>query len=310
MIITSSAPIRSAAICGDRRGGAFDRGPGRRVDREIEAGGKSHRAEDPEAVFVEPFVGVADRANQAGAQIADTTDEIDHAVVERIEEHAADREVAPARIFFDRAEVHRRGAAAVDIGRVGAEGRNLELIAGDEHHDHSEPGPDRDRFVEQLLHHLGTGISRDVVVLGVGPEDPIADASAGEVGLEAGFVKAVHDAQRLMFLFRGHRKQSTFRRRALSYASRSHASRGFPLGGAVRPSECVEQRHEDRNHHRSGEKADRPVSVEPARDAQKQRDSRQIRALPHRPGLDEVVDRGDRDRAPDYKPIAVLQPLA
>ena len=129
---------------GDLGRGAAHRGPRRGIDLEVEPGGKAHRAQHPQMVFFEALGGVADSADQAGAQIAHPAHQVDDPPACRIEVHAADSEIAPARVLLDRAEAHRRGAAPVDIGRVGAEGGDLEGVAVDDHEDHAEARADGD----------------------------------------------------------------------------------------------------------------------------------------------------------------------
>src|SRR5512137_431914 len=105
-------------------------------------------------VLLESLAGVADRANHAEAQIAETADEIDQPLVDRIVEHAANSKIAALRIFFDRAEVDRRRTTAIDIRRIGAESCDLEVLAAEQDFDYAELCADRDGIVEKALHDL------------------------------------------------------------------------------------------------------------------------------------------------------------
>ena len=58
-------------------------------------------------VLGEAIVRIPDCANYSGAQVAHAADQVDEPVFDRIVKHAADGEVAPLRILFDRAEADR-----------------------------------------------------------------------------------------------------------------------------------------------------------------------------------------------------------
>ncbi len=220
MIVTTSSPTRSAAILATlgaaRRIAAHVAGSiskfsrvAKRIARSTRRWSSSKRSR-----------GIADRADDAGAQIAHPAHQVDDPLAGRVEVHPADREVAPARVLLDRAEAHRRGTAAVDVGRVGAKSGDLERVAVDDHDDHAEARADRDRVVEQALHDLGTRVGRDVVVLGRDAEHAVAHASAGEVGDEAALAQAVDYRQCLIFLLDTHGRPMRFN--LASRAARGH----------------------------------------------------------------------------------------
>ena len=151
-------------------------------------------------ILLEAVVGISDRANNPGAQIAHPANQIDQPVGDRIVKHPIDGEIAANRVFLDRAEAHRRRPASVGIFRVGAEGRDFDRLVVIEHHaDYAELGADRDRAVEHFLHHFGTRVGRDVVILGLDAEDSIAYTSAGENGAKAGIDQTANDEQRFFF---------------------------------------------------------------------------------------------------------------
>ena len=133
-------------------------------------------------------------------KIAQTADQIDQAVGDRIVKHPVDSEVASDSVFLDSAKAHRRGPASVGVFGVGAERRDLDRLVVIQHNaDHAELRADRHRAVEHFLHDLRTRVSRDVVVLGLDAKDSIAHTSAGENGAKAGIDKTANDVQRLFF---------------------------------------------------------------------------------------------------------------
>ena len=158
-------------------------------------------------ILVEAVVGISDRADDSGAQIAHPADQIDQAVGDRIVKHPADGEVAADCVFLDRAEAHRRGPASVSIFGIGAKRRDFEQVVVDQHADHAELRPDRHGAVEQFLHDLGTRVGGDVVILGLDAKDSIAHTSAGENGAKAGIDETANDIERLL-LFVAHGRLS------------------------------------------------------------------------------------------------------
>ena len=173
------------------------------LDGEIQARGETRGAHHAQMILGEAIVGIPDRADDPGAQIAHPADGVDQAILEGIVVHAADGEVAALRVLLDGAEADRRRTAAIDIRSVGAEGGDLERFALDDHHDDAELRAHRDGVVEQALHDLGTRIGRDVVILDGDSEQAIAHTSAVEERDEAVVAQAAQDREGLFFL-RGH----------------------------------------------------------------------------------------------------------
>ena len=136
-------------------------------------------------IFFEALIDFANRADNTRAQVAHTAYQVDNASGRGIEIHAANREIASLYVILDRSEAHRGGVAAVKVFGVGAEGRDLEMMVAENHHDHTETCAHGDRMVEKLLHLRGQGIGGDIVVLWGDPEDLVAHASAREIGGKA-----------------------------------------------------------------------------------------------------------------------------
>ena len=104
----------------DTRRQTLHRGKCRRVDIEFQTGGKPHRADHAQAVFLEARLGIADGAYQAAPKILSAADQIDHSIGERIVNHAVDREVAPVNVLCQasRSAPHSAGGHR-DTGRHG-----------------------------------------------------------------------------------------------------------------------------------------------------------------------------------------------
>src|SRR5581483_9504068 len=126
-------------------------------------------------------------------------DVVDHLLVDRVEEHAVDGEVAAPGVLLGGGEGDRVRPAAVGVAEVGAEGGDLDLepvplgVAGAEDLDYAEAGPDADAAAEESLHLLRSGVGGDVVVGGVEAEQFVADAPAGPQGAVARLLQAGDD---------------------------------------------------------------------------------------------------------------------
>ena len=139
-------------------------------------------------------------------------DEIDYLAVDGVEIHPADRKIAAADVFFNGAVADSGGTAAVNVGGVGAEGRDLEWFAVDDDHDHAELRAYRDSMFEEVLDDFGTGVGGDIVILGGYAEDAIADASASQVGGEARLAQFRANRDGLVFLdARSHAVRQVYR---------------------------------------------------------------------------------------------------
>ena len=180
----------------DLIGHRFDRLPGGRVDLEVQRRGKPHRAQQAQLVLAEPGHWLADRPHDASSQILLTLDVVDHGGLLGIEEQAVDREIAPLGVVAGRAERHRVGMSAVGILGVGSKRGHFDLAGAlrPQHGHHAEGRAERKcpPPAEQLADLVRPGAGGHVVILGIAPEQLIAHAAAGPIGLEAGGAELRH----------------------------------------------------------------------------------------------------------------------
>jgi hypothetical protein len=76
----------------------------RRIEREVEPRGHDHGAQHPYRIFLEPFVGIADRADDPRLDVVEAAHVVDDRAVRDVVEERVDREVAAERVFLGRAE--------------------------------------------------------------------------------------------------------------------------------------------------------------------------------------------------------------
>ena len=193
------------------------------LDLEAQLGSKPHHTDDAHRVFAIAPVGVADHAQQAGADVGDAAVVVDHGLRQGVVVHRVDREVAPRRVLDLRApdvvaqhpaagvhHVRLVGTAllaglldaghAVDGGhvQVGAEGRDLDdfvFAPAAEHHVHQAKAPtDDERTPEQALDLLRGGVGGHVEVFGPQTHQQVAHGAAHHVGLEARVLQCLHHA--------------------------------------------------------------------------------------------------------------------
>jgi hypothetical protein len=160
----------------------------------VKTGGKSHGSNHAQLVFAKTIFRISDGANDPGAQIFLPADEIEDFIRERVEHQAIDREVAALYIFFGRIGIFDAiGMAAVGIADIGSKRRDLNLSrpVGDNHD--AEFRSDGEAIRKQFLHAIGRGVGGDVVVDRLAPEQNIAHAAAGEIGLMAAIAQDAAD---------------------------------------------------------------------------------------------------------------------
>ncbi len=160
-----------------------------RIDLEAEHRGEPHGPQQPQLVFAEPGCRIADRSNNAAGQIVLPADEVDHLRSLGVVEQAVDREVAALGVVAGRAEGDGVGMSAVGILGIAAERGHLDLAGplgpDDGHHAEGRAHGQGSPPAEQLADLVGPGARRDVVILGIAAQQLIADATAGQIGLEA-----------------------------------------------------------------------------------------------------------------------------
>ncbi len=183
------------------------------VDVEVELGLEAHDAQQPYGILGEPHLGVADERDTSGLEVGHAADEVDDLFRLRIEIECVDGQIAPERIFFQRAEqvVPHNDAVlvmlAVDVvvlfdvvfvvlGRF-AEGRDFQHLATYTHMGDSETPSDQPRAPEQVFDLFRRGTGCHVEIFGLFFEEQVADAAADQQGLEACLVERIGHFQRL-----------------------------------------------------------------------------------------------------------------
>ena len=140
------------------------------------------------------MVGIADGANNSGAQIFLAADVIEDFIRERVEHQAVDGEVSALYIFFGRAGVlDAVGMAAIGVANVAAERSDFDLRGAVGDDDDSELRADCEAIGEKLLHAVGRGVGGDVVINRCAAEQNVAHAAAGEIGLMAAIAQDAAD---------------------------------------------------------------------------------------------------------------------
>ena len=98
-IPSSSAAIRSPLILTMLRGVAAMAAYVCGLDGETQPRGETHGAEHPQVVLAEPLVRIADGPDDAFLKVGLPAHVVDDLLLERVVEHAVDREVAPAGVL-------------------------------------------------------------------------------------------------------------------------------------------------------------------------------------------------------------------
>ena len=81
---------------------------------------------------------------------------------------------------------------------AGTKGRYLDDVAAEADMGQTESPADQPGIAEQLAHLLRMGIGRDVEILGLEPQEEIADAAADQKCLETGLLQPVQDFQGIL----------------------------------------------------------------------------------------------------------------
>jgi hypothetical protein len=137
--------------------------------------------------------GRADGAEEFRAQILLAADPVVQLLRDGIKEEAVDGEVAAAGVGLGVAEGDLFRAAAILVVGFGAEGGDLEFMAGFKDDDDTEFAADGKGAAKEALDLGGQGGGGDVVVLGFAAQETVADAAADPVRGEAGRLEAADD---------------------------------------------------------------------------------------------------------------------
>ena len=186
-------------------------------------------------------LGIADGAEDPGLEVGLAADVVDQRVVQGIEEHPVDREVAPRGVELGRAEDDRLGAAAVDVGPVAAEGRDLDLDrrwpAGSRTRTTPNAAPTGIvRWRKTFITWSGVALGGDVVVAGGLAEQQVAHATARPEGLMPRVAKPADDLRGKLAAELSDRHRPLPIRAPARQAARAWA---HPSGSRVRIAICV-----------------------------------------------------------------------
>ncbi|MFO0634735.1 MAG: hypothetical protein U0168_17970 [Nannocystaceae bacterium] len=187
------------AALDDVRRDLEQRGPGLRLEVEVEPRGELHRTDHPHRILAEAQPGIADGADHPRVEVGHAVDEVDDLLGLDVEEQAVDGEVAPARVVFDAAPLVVGGDQRIVFAllRRGAKRAGLDDLRAEEHVGELEAAADDPAVAEQTADRLGRGARRDVEVLGAPPQVEVSDAAADEIGLVAGLQQPADDLERV-----------------------------------------------------------------------------------------------------------------
>jgi hypothetical protein len=170
---------------------------------ESETSREAHRAQHAQAVFFQSLFRAANGANDAGIEIGEAANIVQNRIAkgfriadalsqkaaaahwaQGIEQETVDGEVAALHVFFGGVRIaHSVGMAAVCIGQVRAEGRDLddEACAARlrRNQNHAEMRAHGEGAREHLQHHVRRRTGRHVEVGRFAAEQQIAHAAAG-----------------------------------------------------------------------------------------------------------------------------------
>ena len=148
---------------------------------------KADGPEKTEAILPETGGRLADGPDRFGPEVTLALNEIEHLLLEGVEKHAVDGEVAPLGVFFRRGESDGGRTATVQIGAVDPEGGDFKHMIALLEADHPKGfSLGIGGFGKDGLHLVGGGGSGDVDIRVRPVEQSVADAASGINGLMAG----------------------------------------------------------------------------------------------------------------------------
>jgi len=179
-------------------GGGLRHGdPGVVIDPEAELRHETSRAEQPERVFVETELRIADRPHHRQVKIGLPVEGIDQFAGQRVRGHRVDREIAPAQIVLERHPVlDRRLARGIGVGLLSVggdldrEGLALRIACKGEP-DGAELLADkvdraRSGALAEFRRLFGRTIGGEIEIGGSGIEQQIAHRTADQIKLTTG----------------------------------------------------------------------------------------------------------------------------
>lgn len=166
--------------------------PCRRFDFESQLHRKADGAEEAKAVFGKAGERIADGTDRFGREIFLTLNEVEEFILEGIEKHAVDGEIASFRVFFGCRECDGGGASSIEVRAVEPKGGDFEHVFFNTEPDDAKRFSLRvGGFGEEGLDLVGRGGGGDIHV-GVGPlQKGVADTTAGVDSDVAGLGKSL-----------------------------------------------------------------------------------------------------------------------
>ena len=171
-----------------------------RIDREVQTRGEGDGAQHADRIFAQPDIRVADRSDDAGAQILESADVIDDRERRDVVDERVDGEVAPERVLlgsaegvvvmdqvlaFGRGGIGRGDAVLHDLfarRHLTAEGGDLDDLRAELDVREPEAPADDPAVAKELLDLVRMRRCPDVEILWAAADEQVANAAADEIG--------------------------------------------------------------------------------------------------------------------------------
>jgi len=176
------------------RGQAHQGFPSRGLDLKAQLYGEADGPEQTKPVLAKAGPGIPDGADRFGLQIGPALHKIQHLVLQGIEKHAVDGEVATFGILLRCGESDGGGAATVEVGSVNAEGGDFKNVLALFEPDHAKGLALGIRGLGKngldLIRRGGRG---DIDIRISAVEQGVPDAAPGVDGLVPGLMETAHN---------------------------------------------------------------------------------------------------------------------
>jgi hypothetical protein len=188
-----------------------------RVDLEPEASGHRHRAKHAYGIFLKALRRIADRSDDAVAQVVEAAGVVDDREGRDVVEQRVDREVASEGILFRRAErvvtmdqsvelsisrfhIQRDWFCVVGVRQLrrrdlAAKGGDFDRLRAEANVRQAEPPSDDPAVAEESLDLVRVRVGADIEIFGMATEQEVADAAADEVAGEVVLVQPIQHLQ-------------------------------------------------------------------------------------------------------------------
>ncbi len=166
--------------------------------------GETHRPQHAHRVLaVPPLRVVADEAQPSGAQVIEAVGVVEDGKVADVVVKGVDREIAPEGVLLDGSvgvvaqdqSVFDPPVGLCHVRVEAAEGRHLDDLGAEVDMGQAEASPDQPAIAKDPAYFFGLGVGGDVEVLGLAPEQEVADPAAHQMGLKAGLAQAIQDLE-------------------------------------------------------------------------------------------------------------------